>query len=207
MLSNGMKRGFSPERLRRFKEPKVRKDEGGYYIHTVNENAKVYFDDYYKFLKSTEKRCLLEKEKLEKKISGCDPEKLETVAYYRARNVIVEFVLKIVYSYYGNGHNFSVIMSPWCLGTVMLEKLESYKEILAGGEIESPDLSDNPYYVLRYLHEIYRKALMELLDLPEKAFKVKWQYTELLKRYSRLLCNVIGGLETLLLFVKGSGSA
>jgi len=61
MLSNGMKRGFSPERLKRFREPKVHKDEGGYYIYTINENVKVYFEDYYKFLESAEKRCLREK--------------------------------------------------------------------------------------------------------------------------------------------------
>jgi len=97
-------------------------------------------------------------------------------------------------------------MTPWCLGTVILEKIEAYKERIAGGEIENSNLSTNPYYVLKYMDEIYKKTLMDMFGLPEKAFKMKWQYTELLKRYSRLLCNVIGGLETLLIFIKGSGS-
>ncbi len=206
MLSNGIKRGFPPERLKRIKEPKVHKDEGGYYIYTINENAKVYFEDYYKFLKSVEKRCLKEKEDLEKKIGECDSERLESLSYFRAKKIIVELVLKITYSFYGDSQNFAVIMSPWCLGTVILEKVETYKEIIAGGAAENPNLSENPYFVLKYLDEIYKKTLLDIFGFPQKAFKVKWQYTELLKRYSKLLSNAICGLETILLFLKGSSS-
>lgn len=207
MLSNGIKRGFPPERLKKIKEPKIHKDEGGYYIHTINENAKVYFEDYYKFLESAEKRCQREKEELDKRICECNPERIETLSYYRARKIIVELVLKIIHSFYGDSQNLAVIMTPWCLGTVILEKVETYKEIIAGGEIEDPNLRDNPYFVLKYLDEIYKKTLLDIFDLPQKAFRVKWQYTELLKRYSRLLSNVICGLETILLFLKGSASA
>lgn len=206
MLSNGIKRGFPKERLKKIKEPKVHKDEGGFFIFTINENTKVYFEDFYTFLEKAEKRCLGEKRQLEEKLSNCDPQKTETLSYYRARKIIVDLILKNVYGFYGDSNSFGVIMSPWCYGTVMLEKVEHHKELIAKGEINDPEISENVYFILKYMDEIFKKTLLELLDLPEEALKVKWQYTDLLRRYSKLLGGVVSTLEAILIWVKTQGT-
>jgi hypothetical protein len=206
MLSNRIKKGFSPEKLRKVKEPKVHKDEAGYYIYTINENAKVYFDDFYTFLENAEKRCSEERKRLEEKMDECDPQKTETMSYYRARKIIVELVLENVRSFYSDSTSFAVIMSPWCFGTVMLEKVEHHKELISKGEFSDPEISEDLYFVLKYMDEIFKKTLLEMLDLPEDAFKVKWQYTDLLKRYSRLLGGVVTTLEAVLTWVKTQGT-
>ena len=206
MLTNGIKRGFPKERLKKIKEPKIHKDEGGYFILTINENTKIYFDDFYTFLEKAEKRCLAEKKRIQEKMIECDSQKMETLSYYRARKILVDIILKNVYVFYGDSTSFAVIMSPWCFGTVILEKIEHYKELIAKGEINSPEISENPYFILKYMDEIFKKTLMEMLDLPAEAFKVKWQYTDLLKRYSKLLGGVITTLETILTWVKAQGT-
>ena len=206
MLTNGIKRGFPKERLKKIKEPKVHKDEGGYFILTINENTKIYFDDFYAFLEKAEKRCLAEKKRIQDKMIECDPHKMETLSYYRAKKILVDLILRSVYTFYGDSSSFAVIMSPWCFGTVILEKIEHYKELIAKGEINSPEISENPYFILKYMDEIFKKTLMEMLDLPAEAFKVKWQYTDLLKRYSKLLGGVITTLETILTWVKAQGT-
>lgn len=97
-------------------------------------------------------------------------------------------------------------MSPWCFGTVTLEKLEIYKEQVSKGEIEDSNIPEYPYFVLRYVEEIYKSTLLELFDFPEKAFSMRWQYTELLKRYSQVLTNVTASLENVLDLVKKYGT-
>lgn len=206
MLSNGIKRGFPPERFKKIKEPKVHKDEGGYFILTLNENAKVYFEDFYVFLENAEKRCLEEKKRLQEKMIKCDPERVETISYYRARKIIVDLILKSLYRFYNDSSSFAVIMTPWCFGTVMLEKIEHHKELIAKGEINSPELSEDIYFVLKYMDEICKKTLLEMLDLPPEAFKIKWQYTDVLRRYTRLLGGVVSTLEAILIWVKAQGS-
>ena len=54
MLTNGLERGFTEYNLPLIKNPKVGRDKVGWYIYTFSENAKVYFDDFYKFLENTE---------------------------------------------------------------------------------------------------------------------------------------------------------
>lgn len=206
MLKAGIKRGFSEERLPSIKDSRVKKDEGGYYILTLNENAKVYFEDYYQFLERAEERCFEEKKELDKKIIQCNPKKSECLSYYRAKKLIVDQVLKYIYSYYGDSSDLGVMMTPWCFGTVILEKIEAYKEKLSKGEIHDPNIADFPYFVLKYLDEIYKRTLLDLFEFPEKAFSIRWQYTELLKRYSKVLSNISGALQSILLMVKNYGS-
>ena len=206
MLISNIKRGFPKEKLKKIKEPKVHKDEDGFFIFTINENTKVYFEDFYEFLEKAEKICLAEKKRIQEKMIECDPHKMETLSYYRARKILVDLILRNVYSFYGDSTSFAVIMSPWCFGTVILEKMEHYKELIAKGEVTSPEISDNPYYILKYMDEIFKKTIMEMLDLPVEALKVKWQYTDLLKRYSKLLGGVITTLETILTWVKAQGT-
>lgn len=201
MLSIGIKRGFPEEWLKKQKEPKIRKDERGYHIYTVNEKTKVYFEDFYSFLEKVEGRCLDEMKDLRGKISDCDSKRQETLAYYNARKIILEVVLKNVYAYYGDNDNLGVIMSPWCFGTVILEKMESYKERLSKGQFFDSNFPEYPYYVLRYIDEIYKKTLLEVFEFPNEAFSVKWQYTEILKRYSRVLSDITANLTDLLSLV------
>jgi len=47
--------------------------------------------------------------------------------------------------------------------------------------------------------------LLELLDFPEEAFKMRWQYSELLKRYSGILSNITTQLQSVLANVRQLG--
>ena len=201
-LSLGIKRGFSEETLRKTHEPMVKKDTEGYYLHTVNEGAKVYFEDFYAFLEGAEQKSLRELKELKEKIERCHEKCEETRAYCYARKIIVEVVLKNVYGYYGDDSTFGVIMTPWCFGTVILEKIEIYKERLSRGELPDVNLPENPYLVLRYIDEIYKKTVLELFELPLEAFSIKWQYTDLLKRLGGVFSDAYANLADILALIK-----
>ncbi|MFH1336539.1 MAG: hypothetical protein ABII96_08475 [Candidatus Zixiibacteriota bacterium] len=201
-LSVGIKRGFSEEKLKKAKEPLVKRDNQGFFIYTVNENLKVYFEDFYTFLEGLERKCLDDLRKIKAKMDDCDCRCDETKAFYCARKIIVEAVLKNLYGYYGDDSTLGVIMSPWCFGTVVLEKVENYKERLSRGELLDVNLPEYPYLVLRYVDEIYRKTLVELFEFPPEAFSVKWQYTEPLKRYAKILSDITTNLKTILILMR-----
>jgi hypothetical protein len=198
-------RGFSPKRLANQSEPKVKKDERGYYIMTLSENLKVYFEDYYQFLEMLGSRCVDELERLGMARENCTEDYYESLSYLRARRIIVEVLLKNVRSFYTDGHNLGVIMTPWCLGTVILEKVELMRDRIARGEANHPDLGEYPYDVVRYMDEIHARVLMEIFDFPPKAFSMRWQYTELIRRYSDVLGNVATTLQNILNLVKSYG--
>ena len=198
-------RGFSPKRLANQSEPKVKHDERGHYILTLSENLKVYFEDYYQFLEMLAMRCVLELERLRLARENCSEHQYETLSYYRARRIIVEVLLKDIRSFYTDRHNLGVIMTPWCFGTVILEKVEMLRDRLARGEATHPDLGEYPYDVVRYMDEITGKVLMDILDFPPKAFSMRWQYTELIRRYSDVLSNVATTLQNILNLVKSYG--
>ncbi len=206
MLLDGTIRGFTTERLSATHEPRVKCDSGGHYLYTINENVKVYFEDYYRFLERTEMAAQKEQDRLSDVIKQTHDERVETLSYYRGRKLIVDLLLRTVRSFYGDGTNLGVIMSPWCFGTVVLEKLEIYKDQVTKGEIEDRNIPEYPYFVLRYVNEIYRSTLLDLFSFPEKAFSMRWQYTELLKRYSQVLTNVTESLENVLTLVKKYGT-
>ncbi len=206
MLDSKFQRGFTLERLRSTTEPKVHHDSGGYYINTLSENVKVYFDDYYQFLEKVYARCQSDMTELEAKLEKTSPSCAETVSFYRARMIIVDVVMKSARNFYIDGTNFGVVMSPWCFGTVVLEKVEIYRDRLARGEINDNLVPEFPYYVIKYIDEIYKKTLLDLFDFPEEAFKMRWQYSELLKRYSKVLTNITQSLNSVLMLVKNYGA-
>lgn len=201
-LGIGIKRGFPEDRLKKTREPKVRLDQGGYYINTVNEGAKVYFEDFYSFLERAEQKSLKELKSVRDKKDSCDPKREEAFAYYWARKVIIEVVLKNIYAYYGEDSNLGVIMSPWCFGTVILEKVELYKERLSRGEVPDTDLPKYPYLVFRYIDEVYKRTLLDIFELPPEAFSLKWQYAELLKNFAGVLSEIHSNLSNILSLVK-----
>lgn len=198
-------RGFSPKRLANQSEPKVKKDERGYYIMTLSENLKVYFEDYYQFLELLAARCIHELEHISLARENCSVDFYESISYYRARRIIVEVLLKNVRAFYTDRHNLGVIMTPWCLGTVILEKVELMRDRIARGEVTHADLGEYPYDVVRYIEEIHPRVLMDVFDFPPKAFSMRWQYTELIRRYSDVLSNVATTLQNILNLVKSYG--
>jgi hypothetical protein len=198
MLDAKFQRGFSFERLNSTTEPKVRRDEGGFYIMTLSENSKVYFDDFYRFLERVYERAELERRLLDQKIADTPGDCTETLSYYRARGVIIDQIKKGVMRFYTDGSTFGVIMTPWCFGTVMLERIEAYRERISKGEVEDLNIPDYPYYVVQYLDEISKTTLLELFDFPEEAFQMRWQYSELLKKYSTILTSITGSLKSVL---------
>lgn len=206
MLDTKFQRGFTPEKLAISKEPRIRKDDSGYFVMSLSENNKVYFDDYYRFMEMVYSRSQAERALLDQKIAATPLDSVETVAYYRARGVIVDQVIQTVRRFYTDGANLGVIMTPWCFGTVMLEKVEVYRDRLGKGEVQDANVPEFPYYVIRYIDEIYKITLLELFDFPEKAFQMRWQYSELLKKYSRILSNITTSLNSVLGMVRNYGS-
>jgi hypothetical protein len=202
MLTNGLERGFSEKSLRLINNPKVGQDKVGWYVYTASENIKVYFDNYYAFLETSELKCLREIKDLETKIADTPASHEESLAFYRARKIIVEQVLKHLYIFYADGKNLTSIMTPWCFGTVVLEKIEIYRDKISKGQVQDANIPEYPFYVLQYIDEIYKKTLLELFGFPEKALSMRWQYSELLKRYSKVLSNVTNSLQNVLMMIK-----
>ena len=198
MLEGKFHRGFSEERLSNTQEPKVRRDQKGFFIMSLSENTKVYFDDFYGFLEATYDNAMTERNRVADSLRVCPANQSETMSYYRAKLVIIDLLTRTIRRFYTDGSNFGVIMTPWCFGTVVLEKIEVYRERLAKGEVNDKNVGDYPYYVIQYLDEIYKVALLELFDFPEKAFQMRWQYSELLKRYSRILTDITSSLESVI---------
>lgn len=206
MLDGKFQRGFSNERLAGSHEPKVRKDDNGYYIMSLSENCKVYFEDYYAFLRQTYDKAKAERDATRVKLARTSKEHGETVAFYRARLVVTDLLMRTILRFYTDGSNFGVIMTPWCFGTVVLEKVEVYRDRLNKGEAEDPNIPEYPFYVIKYIDEIYKITLLELFDFPQQAFQMRWQYSELLKRYSRILTDITGSLQSVISSVRNLGS-
>jgi hypothetical protein len=206
MHSADTKRGFPQEELARKCEPRVKVDEGGHYIYTVSENVKVYFDDFYSFLESVEKRARRDLEDVDNKLVAVGAEELELSSYLSARKGILDVLLKTVYDFYTDSKNLGVIMTPWCFGTVVLEKVENFRDRLARGDVEDEYLPEYPFDVVRYVDEIHRKVLLDLFEFPERAFAMRWQYSELLKRYSKALSSITSSLQSVMMLVKSYGS-
>jgi len=82
MIEGRYHRGFSEERLAASKEPKVRKDDKGYYIMSLSEKSKVYFEDYYQFLELTYDKARAERSRMNEKLFTTSSENVETLSYY-----------------------------------------------------------------------------------------------------------------------------
>ena len=206
MLENKYHRGFSTERLASAHEPKVREDDKGYFIMSLSENTKVYFEDFYTFLEATYDKARGEKDRILAKMAVTSADQSESLSYYRAKCVIIDLLLRTIRRFYTDGSNFGVIMTPWCFGTVLLEKIEVYRDRLSKGEVDDPNVGDYPYYVIQYIDEIYKIALLELFDFPEKAFQMRWQYSELLNRYSKILTDITSSLQSVIKSVRNINS-
>ena len=206
MLEGKFQRGFTRERLEAVNEPKVHHDSDGFYIYTLSENIKVYFDDYYTFLAKVYDRCQEELDDLAAKMEATSDEYSETKAFLKAKEIIIGLVHKTARNFYIDGTNFGIVMTPWCFGTVVLEKVETYRGRLSRGEVTDENIPEYPYYIIRYIDEIYRKTLLDLFDFPPTAFKMRWQYSELLKRYSGVLANITNSLNSVLMQIKNYGA-
>ncbi len=202
MLEGRFQRGFSPERLETTTDPRIRRDDKGYFVMSLSENSKVYFEDFYRFLELTYAAALTEKDTVRRRLIETRISHSETVAFYRAKAVILDLLLKNIRRFYTDGANLGIIMTPWCFGTVMLEKVEVYRDRLSKGEVQDENVPDYPYYVINYIDEIYKVVLLSLFDFPEKAFQMRWQYSELLKRYSLILTNITSSLNSVLHSIK-----
>lgn len=205
MIAKEMKRGFPTERFNHGVEPRVKKDDGGYFIYTLSENVKIYLEDYYGFLEQVEQRALTDLKDTRAKLADLTPQQIELTAYLTARKKVIQVLLRTLYDFYTEANNFGVVMTPWCFGTVVLEKVEAYRDRLSKGDVEEEDLTDYPFDVVRYIDEIHRKILLDTFQFPEKAFSMRWQYSELLKRYSKALTNISTSLQSVMMLVKSYG--
>jgi len=206
MLEGRYQRGFSTDRLESNMDPRIRKDDYGFYLMSLSESSKVYFNDYYRFLEMTYEKTSNEKDRIQNCLLVTSDQLSETISYYRAKLVIIDQLLKYIRRYYSDGSNLGVIMTPWCFGTVILEKIESYRDRLNRGEVTDLNIPDYPYYVIKYINEIYKVALLELFDFPEQAFQMRWQYSELLKKYSRILTDISSSLSSVMTSIRNYNS-
>ncbi|NIP41872.1 MAG: hypothetical protein GWO41_15205 [candidate division Zixibacteria bacterium] len=202
MLSNICKRGFPKDRLDKIPEPKIKRDENGWYIVSISEGVKVHIEEYYKFLEKLWNRAALLYEEVQNKLADTPEDSMEAKAFYRSHKLILEIVLGTIKNFYKADDSLGVFMSPWCFGTVVLEKVEQVRDKIKRGESVKHDVGDYPYYVVRYIEETHRKSLLDLFEFPEKAFSMRWQYSELLKRYSKTLTNITTSLQSVLLMVR-----
>jgi hypothetical protein len=118
--------------------------------------------------------------------------------------VIIGVLKRTIHRFYTDGVNLGVVMTPWCFGTVVLEKIEVYRDRLGRGDVYDPNVPEYPYYVVRYINEIYNATLLELFDFPGTAFQMRWQYSELLKKYSQILGNISSSLQSVLMTIKNN---
>lgn len=206
MIADGFERGFSQEKLTSINEPRVCKDEDGFYLMSLSENTKVYFEDFYTFLEKTDERTALQKKLVRLKLESTPESCRETIAYYQSKLVIIDVIERTIRRFYSDGANLGVIMSPWCFGTVILEKVEVYRDRMARGDVHDPNVPEYPYYVIKYLDETYSATLLEIFDFPETAFQMRWQYSELLKKYSKILSNITVSLQSVLMTIKSHRS-
>ncbi len=95
MLDGKFQRGFSIERLAASHEPKVRKDDHGYYIMSLSENCKVNFEDYYGFLRQTYDKAKRDRDATRAKLARTSSEHGETIAFYRARLVVIDLLTEL----------------------------------------------------------------------------------------------------------------
>lgn len=202
MLSNICKRGFPQERLEKIPEPKINQDENGYYIMSLSEGVKVYIEDYYQFLEELWERTIPLYQEVQAQLADTPEESMEAKAYYRSRKIIIEKVLSTIKRFYTTDDSLGVFMTPWCFGTVIMEKVEVTRDKLRNGEEVKHDVGEYPFYVVKYIEETYRKTLLDLFNFPPKAFSMRWQYSELLKRYSKTLSNITTSLQSVLLMVR-----
>ena len=142
MLEGRYHQGFSNQRLSQVTDAKIRQDENGFYMMSISEDSKVYFEDYYKFMEMTYHRALFEKERIKEKLATLPESYTETIAYLRAKAVIIDVLLKNVRRFYTDGSNLGVVMTPWCFGTVMLEKIEVYRDRISRGEVQDENIPD-----------------------------------------------------------------
>lgn len=206
MLDNTLKRGFPEPKLEKSTDSRIQRDQNGTFIMSLAENSKVYFEDYYRFLRDTFTRATLEKNRVLEKLAATDPDQHETISFYRARVVIIDVLMRTICRFYCDGTNLGVVMTPWCFGTIVLEKVETYRDKIGRGEVQDPNIPEYPYYVIRYMDEIYKSTLLDLFDFPEQAFQMRWQYSELLKKYSKILNNITNSLQSVLTTIKNYGS-
>jgi len=172
---------------------------------SLSENTKVYFEDFYSFLRTTYDRAGAERDRIRRKLLETPRSSSETIAYFRAQLVIIELLQRTIRRFYTDGSNLGVVMTPWCFGTVVLEKVEVYRDQISRGDVHDPNIIEFPYYVVKYIEEIYKKSLLDMFDFPEQAFQMRWQYTELLKRYSAVLSDITVRLQSVLTSVKNLG--
>ena len=201
-MSNGLERGFGDHNLPLLKAPKVGRDKLGWYIFTTSENIKVYFNSFYRFLELAEINCVRQIKDIENRTAQIPDTHDETLSFYRAKKIVLEQTLKHIYICYADSKNLSSIMTPWCFGTVVLERIEVYRDRISKGLVRDDNIPDYPFYVLQYIDEIYKKTLLDLFGFPEKALSMRWQYSELLKRYSKVLSNVTNSLQSVLTMIR-----
>lgn len=172
-------RGLSDELLENLADTGViGEDEGGFFLYTISEDAKVYFEEAHGFLEQSHQRCREYLAKLEEDTARA-VEDAGTLQRLQARRELARLLLNFLEDYYTTANDLSAIMSSRCYATVFLESMEE----LDHAEIEDRTL---PLAVLDLIQEEASDLVLELLDLPPEALSRRWQYTELARRFGVL---------------------
>ena len=169
-------RGLSDELLENLADQEIiGEDEGGLFLYTISEDAKVYFEEAYRFLEHSHQRCREYLVKLEEDMAR-RVEDAGTLQRLQARREVARLLLDFLEDYYTTANDLEAIMSPRCYATVFLESMEE----LDHTEIEDRTL---PLVVLDLIQEEAPDLMLKLLDLPPEALSKRWQYVELARRF------------------------
>jgi len=168
-------RGFSDERLQDLADREIiGEDQGGFFLYTILEDAKVYFEEAYGFLEQSHQRCREYLARLEEDMAK-GVEDARDLLRLRAHCEVARRLLDFLEDCYTTSNDLTYIMSPRCYATFFLESIEG----LDHSEIEDRTL---PLAVLDLMQEETPDLLLELLDLPPEALSKRWQYVELAQR-------------------------
>jgi hypothetical protein len=169
-------RGLSDELLENLANREIiGEDEGGFFLYTILEDAKVYFEEAYGFLEQSHQRCREYLAKLEEDMAkGVDD--AETLLRLQACREVARRLLDFLENCYTTTNDLTFIMSPRCYATFFLEGVEE----LDHSEIEDRTL---PLAVLDWIQEEAPDLILELLDLPPEALSKSWQYMEVARRF------------------------
>jgi len=168
-------RGLSDELLENLADREIiGEDEGGFFLYTISEDAKVYFEEAYRFLEQSHQRCREYLAKLEEDMAR-GVEDAGTLRRLQAHREVTRLLLDFLEDYYTTANDLAAIMSPRCYATVFLEGIDE----LDHTEIEDCTL---PLAVLDLIQEEAPDLILKLLDLPPEALSKRWQYVELARR-------------------------
>ena len=184
MLTTGKERGLTKDKLATiFQNNIIAKDNNGFFLYTINENKKVYFEQFYRFLEKVEKKCQQELNTVREELDEVDKPGEEKRAYLLAKQAILIILLDRIEFHYTDKTNLESIVSEWCFGTMVYEIVRDVDALFEYNFTFEIDFGKKPALVTDKIEQICRKTLLDIFKFPDRAFDNMWQYMDLVNRF------------------------